>query len=232
MPSINRNIRLDPHLEREGRADHGALRIGAAADPDRRVVAVSAAAAARPEQLVVHRIVGDPDLDPVARHIGERDRPVRHAAQEIGGAVDRIDHPQPGAGPARRRAAFLAEQVVVREGAAQALCGSGPRPRGRRRSPDPACPCARSRAARACRSSRAPACRPRGRWRRRRAGAGRGRDRSSGSPAGNGLGSDEYRVRRAAARAASTSGAAPAARRSRAPARCLRPPARPGAWPA
>ena len=79
-----------------------------------------AAAAPRPEQLVVHRVVSDADLDPVVHHAGERDRPVRHAAQEIGGAVDRIDHPQGRAGPALRAAAFLAEQIVLRPGAAQA----------------------------------------------------------------------------------------------------------------
>ena len=84
------------------------------------MVAVRAAAAPRPEQLVVHRVVSHPDLDPVVDDAGERDRPVRHAAQEIGGAVDRIDHPQGRAGPALGAAAFLAEQIVLRIGAAQA----------------------------------------------------------------------------------------------------------------
>ena len=84
------------------------------------MVAVRAAAAPRPEQLVVHRVVSHADLDPVVLHVGERDRPVRHAAQEIGGAVDRIDHPQGRAGPAPGAAPFLAEQIVLREGIAQA----------------------------------------------------------------------------------------------------------------
>ena len=104
------HVVLDRHLEAEGRAQHRPPRIGAARDPDPALVAVGAGAAPRPEQIVVDRIVGDPDLGPALDQIGESDRPVGQAAQEVGGAVDRIDHPEP---PLARTAAAAPVAVAV-----------------------------------------------------------------------------------------------------------------------
>ena len=157
---------LDLHLEGEGRADDRLLRVVAVGDPHRALVAVGAGTAARPEQVVVDRVVGHADRGPAVDQVGQRHRPVGHAAQEVRGAVDRVDDPE-----ARRGLLLLvlvAEQVVRGLGAGQALaaallaehagrrgrrrrdaCGSAPRPRGRRRSRGPARPCARRRAGRA-----------------------------------------------------------------------------------
>ena len=66
-----------------------------AADVDRRAVTRGAVAAPRREQLVGIGVVDDADLDLTPVDIGERDAPHRQPVNEVEGAVNRIDDPQP-----------------------------------------------------------------------------------------------------------------------------------------
>ena len=115
---------LDLHLEGEGRADvspasglsQSETRIGA-------LVAVGAGPAARPEQVVVDRVVGHADRGPAVDQVGQRHRPIGHAAQEVRGAVDRVDDPQ-ARGADFCSSSSSAEQVVRGLGAGEAIAAA------------------------------------------------------------------------------------------------------------
>ena len=78
------------------------------------VVEEGAFAALGDEQLVVGRIVGQPGDDRAVALQRDRDRKMRNAVQEVGGAVERIDDPAMGLVGAGMRAAFLAQEAVIR----------------------------------------------------------------------------------------------------------------------
>ena len=86
--------------ERDAGGEHRLLQLAAGGDAQAAFVDEGAAALLRPEQLIDRRgvdqagrqfgaAVGQPAFQPDA------DRPVRDAVQEVGGAVERIDHPAP-----------------------------------------------------------------------------------------------------------------------------------------
>ena len=64
-------------------------------------------------QLAERGVADRADLGGAVADEGDRDAEVRHAAGEVGGAVDRVDHPGVAAGAA---AGLLAEEGVVGEG--------------------------------------------------------------------------------------------------------------------
>ena len=83
-------------------------------DADAPVVEEGALAAFGDEQLVVGRIVGQAGNDRAVAFQRNRDRKVRNAVQEVGGAVERIDDPAMALVGAGMGAAFLAEETVIR----------------------------------------------------------------------------------------------------------------------
>src|SRR6185503_11354657 len=80
-------------------------------DPDAAVVEERALAALCGEELVIGGIVDQPRDRRALAHQRDRDREVRNAVQEVGGAVERIDHPGVGLVAALAAAAFLAEKA-------------------------------------------------------------------------------------------------------------------------
>ena len=79
-----------------------------------------AVALLRPEELVGDRLVDHAGDDLVVALEADRDGEVRHAVEEVGGAVERVDDPAVAA-VALGLAAFLAEEAVVRPGGEQLL---------------------------------------------------------------------------------------------------------------
>ncbi len=102
--------------EREAGADQGAVQAGAAGDPDAAAIEGGAAATAGGEFLFAQRIIDHAVLHPALDLQGDGHRVLGKAVDEIGGAVERIDHPQViGAfALAGQFAAFLGEDAVVR----------------------------------------------------------------------------------------------------------------------
>ena len=86
----------------------------ARSDPDAAVVEERALAALGGEELVIGGIVDQPGDRRAVAHQRDRDREVRNAVQEVGRAVERIDHPGVGLVGPFAAAAFLAEKAVAR----------------------------------------------------------------------------------------------------------------------
>jgi hypothetical protein len=101
-------------------------------DADAPVVEESALAAFGDEHVVVRRVVGQRGDDRAFALERDRDREVRDAVQEIGGAVERIDDPAVALVGAGAGAAFLAEKAVIRPRLGEVLARS-PRRGDRRR---------------------------------------------------------------------------------------------------
>ena len=104
-----RRVAAGRPARRPARLDRGLADVGKAADAHRPPVEGGAAAAPGGVELVVDRVVDDADLGPSVAHEGDRDAEQRDAAHEIGGAVDRVDHPHVGSELA---AAFFAVEGV------------------------------------------------------------------------------------------------------------------------
>ena len=85
-----------------------------AGDAQPLVVEEGALAALGDEQLVGDRIVDQAGDDRALALERDRDRELRDAVQEVGGAVERIDDPGVGLVGALVPAAFLAEEAVAR----------------------------------------------------------------------------------------------------------------------
>ena len=87
----------------------------------RRPLQLGARAAGGGEFLAPHRVEDHGVLEASVAHAGDRDREVRDAAHEVGGAVQRIDDPLVAAGArgVARGAAFLGEDQVLGVGLAQ-----------------------------------------------------------------------------------------------------------------
>src|SRR3546814_691744 len=106
---------LRPRAVREAGAEQAVLH--ALGRRHRLALAVEESAAAAPGRVefVDVGIVDDADLDLAIHHQRDRYAPGRHAAEEAGGAVDRIDHPDRLAGRAALAGAgLLAEKAVLR----------------------------------------------------------------------------------------------------------------------
>ena len=91
------------------------------AGADAAVVQVGAAAGLGGEQLLLDRVEHHAELQPTAPAQGDRHRVVRHAEQEVGSAVERVDQPLELGLRVRFRRALLGADGVLRVGAAQPL---------------------------------------------------------------------------------------------------------------
>ena len=113
------------HLGPAGK-QRGAGEIGAAADAKPRPVQPCAAAAAGLEALSRGRVEDHAQQRLAALDQGDADRELRHPVGERPRAVDRIDHPGPGAAcPGAIVDALLGQPAVVRAGAAQHVVEQG-----------------------------------------------------------------------------------------------------------
>ena len=107
--------------EREAGAQQGAIQGLAGADTQAAAVQCCAAAAAGGELFLANRIQHDGVLNAALYAAGDADGKVRYTANEVGGAVQRVDDPDSvGAfAMARLEAAFLGLNAVVGIGLAQ-----------------------------------------------------------------------------------------------------------------
>ncbi|MNK96627.1 hypothetical protein D3C87_1169170 [compost metagenome] len=80
--------------EREAGTQQGAVEAGATADAQATTVQLSAATTAGGEFFLANRVQNNSVLKTTAVFAGDADSEVRNAAQEVGGAVQRIDDPQ------------------------------------------------------------------------------------------------------------------------------------------
>ena len=98
---------------RQAAGDHGVGKPLAAGDADALLVQEGALAALGDEHLVVGRIVDQAGDHRALALERDRNRELRNAVQEIGGAVERIDDPAVRLVGALALAAFLAEKAVT-----------------------------------------------------------------------------------------------------------------------
>ena len=99
---------------RQPAGDHAFVELAAAGDAQPRVVEESALAALGDIEIVIGRIVDQAgDHDALALQ-PDRDREVRNAVQEVGGAVERVDDPGVALVVALAGAAFLADKAITR----------------------------------------------------------------------------------------------------------------------
>src|SRR5690606_7903915 len=112
-----------PVTEREASAQQGAFEALARADTQAATIQGSAATAAGGELFLADRINDHGVLQSAAVFAGNADCIVRNAAQEVGGAIQRIDDPQVVGAilGALRQPAFFSKNAVVWIGLAQ--CG-------------------------------------------------------------------------------------------------------------
>src|SRR5579862_2896407 len=99
--------------KRDAGADH---RVGERAprrDSQAPVVNEGAGAFLGPEHLVAQRLIDEPCDDLAVALERDRDRPMRNAVQEIGGAVERIDDPAMMRIAAARGAALFHEEAIA-----------------------------------------------------------------------------------------------------------------------
>ena len=99
---------------RQAAADHAVVELAAAGDAQPLVVEEGALAALGDVELVIGGIVDHAGDDGALALQPDRDRELRDAVQEIGGAVERIDDPGVGLVVALADAAFLADEAVAR----------------------------------------------------------------------------------------------------------------------
>jgi hypothetical protein len=99
---------------RQPAGDHAFVELAAAGDAQALIVEEGALAAFGDIELVIGGIVDDAGNDGSFALKSDRDRKLRNAVQEVGGAVERIDDPGVGLVVARARAAFLADKALER----------------------------------------------------------------------------------------------------------------------
>ena len=98
---------------RQAAGDHRFVKLGPRRDAQAAVVVERALAALGDEQVFVRRVVNQAGDDGAFAFERDRDRKVRDAVEEIGGAVERIDDPAVRLVRAFMHAAFLAEEAVA-----------------------------------------------------------------------------------------------------------------------
>ena len=99
---------------RQAAGDHAFVELAAAGDAQPLVVEERALAALGDVQLVIGGVVDHAGDDGVLALQADRDRKLRDAVQEVGGAVERIDDPGVALVGAFAAAAFLADEAVAR----------------------------------------------------------------------------------------------------------------------
>ena len=99
---------------RQSAGDHAFAKLAPAGDAQPLVVEECALAALGDVEFLVGGIVDHPGDDRALARQPDRDRELRDAVQEIGGAVERIDDPGVGLVGALAVAAFLADEAVAR----------------------------------------------------------------------------------------------------------------------
>src|SRR5207237_5928325 len=85
--------RIAALAERDASADQRLAQLAARRHPEAAVVEIGAGALLGPEHLVAGRLVDDAGDDLAVAFEPYRDREMRDAVQEIGGAVERVDDP-------------------------------------------------------------------------------------------------------------------------------------------
>src|SRR6202041_281433 len=98
---------------RQPTRDHAFVELAAARDADALIVEKGALAALGGIELVIGGIVDHAGNDGSFALKPDRDRKLRNAVQEVGGAVERIDDPGVGLVVARARAAFFTDKAVT-----------------------------------------------------------------------------------------------------------------------
>src|ERR1022692_5318654 len=98
---------------RQSAGDHGVGEALAAGDADALLIHERTVAAFGDEHLVVRRIVDQAGDNRVFAFERDRDRELRNAVQEIGGAVERIDDPAMRLVGALALASFLAKKAIT-----------------------------------------------------------------------------------------------------------------------
>ena len=99
---------------RQAAGDHAFIELPAPGDAQPLVVEEGALAALGDVEVVIGRIVDQARDHHAFALQADRDREMRNAVQEIGGAVERIDDPGVALVGAFARAAFLADETVAR----------------------------------------------------------------------------------------------------------------------
>src|SRR6476620_8040154 len=99
---------------RQAAGDHAFIEPAAAGDAQSLVVEKRALAALGDVQLVIGGVVDHARDDRALTLQADRDRKLRDAVQEVGGAVERIDDPGVALVGAFAAAAFLADEAVAR----------------------------------------------------------------------------------------------------------------------
>src|SRR5690349_14721016 len=99
---------------RHAAGDHAFIEPAAAGDAQALVVEERALAALGDIELVIGGIVNHARDDGVFAPQADRNRELRDAVQEVGGAVQGIDDPGVGLVGALARAAFLADEAIAR----------------------------------------------------------------------------------------------------------------------
>ena len=99
---------------RQAAGDHAFVEFAAAGDAQALVVEEGALAAFGDVEFFVGRIVDQPRDHRAVALQPDRNRELRNAVQEIGGAVERIDDPGVALVGALANAAFLADEAVAR----------------------------------------------------------------------------------------------------------------------
>lgn len=109
--------------EGEAGAEQGTIQILALGNAQAAIVEVRSAAPAGGKQLVMHRIIDDRVLQAVEMADGNGDADLRHAVDEVGGAIEGVNDPlEVFIGDA---AAFLGENPVIGVSAADNLHDGG-----------------------------------------------------------------------------------------------------------
>src|ERR1700728_1310499 len=110
---VARNGQVAASVMGQAAADDGVAKPAPRGHPDALAVEKGALAALGDKKLVVGRIVDERGDDGAVALERDRDREMRNAVQEIGGAVERIDDPAVALVGAGGGAAFLAEKAVI-----------------------------------------------------------------------------------------------------------------------
>src|SRR5579862_266821 len=98
---------------RQAAGDHAFVQLAAAGDAQALVVEERALAALGDIELVIGGVVDHAGDDGVLAQQADRDRELRDAVQEVGGAVEWIDDPGVTLVGALAAAAFLAKEAVT-----------------------------------------------------------------------------------------------------------------------
>ena len=116
-------IQIGKIPEGETGAEQGSVQVFTLGDAQAAIIEVGAAAAAGGEELVMHRVIHDGVLQAIEMADANGDAELRHAVDEVGGAIEGVDDPlEVLIGNA---ATFFGEDAVIRVGAVDDLDDGG-----------------------------------------------------------------------------------------------------------